>query len=103
MQPGDADYLSSAQLGSPGNNLGALPIDAKVPISIAMIASGGFANLVLTTPPTSQSSAALDYGTGYVTFAGKAPILTLPGEVVFNTGTIIVPDNVAATVRANYC
>ena len=95
-------YLSNAQIGTPGTNLATFPIDAAIPLSTQMVQDGGFANLILNTPPGTQSPNAVNNtGYGYITFSGNTA-LTLPGQLILNTGTIVVPTNTTQTLTADY-
>jgi filamentous hemagglutinin len=111
LQPGDSSYIAAdSPLLTPGNNPAANPVnDGNIPLSTAMIAQGGFSSLVLSLPggtatslpPAVPGGPSASVGVGYVTFSGNTT-LQLPGHVVINAGTILVPYGASDAIRANY-
>jgi hypothetical protein len=97
-------YLSKSQIG-----VRSFPsIDAHIPVSVQMVASGGFASLVLNAPSSATADPIRNAGNGYITFSGNTSLLPQQSgqptldTLTLNTGTIIVPDNTTQTLGANY-
>jgi hypothetical protein len=72
-------------------------LDGKIPLSTAMITSGGFGSLTLNTPGASMGP------TAAVTFSATDNVsLTLPGQLTINSANIVVPSMRTDVLSANY-